>query len=61
MNSELNLRELETVCGGARNSDDARVRAFLSAFHETVEAGQAAATLELTRSQGCLGPTYGKI
>ncbi|WP_439374725.1 hypothetical protein ACRQ5Q_26570 [Bradyrhizobium sp. PMVTL-01] len=61
MNNELSLAELEIVCGGARNSDDARVKAFLNAFHDSLEAGRAAATLELARSQGCLGPTFGKI
>ena len=61
MSNELNLYQLDKISAGTRNSDNPRFQVFLKAFNEALEAGRAAANLELARSQGCLGPTIGKI
>jgi hypothetical protein len=58
---ELSLAELDHVSGGAKNSDDPRVQAFLKGFEDGIKKHNAE-LLELTRSSGgSLGSTYSPL
>lgn len=52
--SELTSEELAGATGGAKNIDHPGVKTAMDAFNKVLKDKQ---TLELARSQGCLGPT----
>jgi hypothetical protein len=55
---ELTLTELDHVSGGAKNSDDPRVQAFLKGYEDAIKKHNAE-LLELARSSGgSLGSSY---